>query len=345
MEPIDPLYLELAAKIRCEKSEFIPRIIARLANKQQARILLALPVKETDELAEKTGIPRETVDKEVQELYEKGLVFKRIKGGLRAFYSATELKDATPANPKFDAALGPEFFDLWDKWFNSKEAADWWYSMPEKPGQTRPLMRIIPQWRAIENIEGVLPCDDVRELLKAHEATLGINNCSCRRVSRKHAATGIPDELCFVVKTTADYCIDRGSGRKIDMTEALAIIDRVQKHRLLHISYNEKTVSRLLGMCGGYCIVFRWSPPGTIDNCAPSRFQAAVDPDHCRLSKDCIDACLFKAIEIQPDGKAHIDPERCMGCGNCALSCSQGAISMQLIRPPEFIPDHYVGIY
>jgi ferredoxin/biotin operon repressor len=320
-----------------------------MATREQAKILLEMPVRNSDEIADKLGMDKETVDAHIRELYEKGLVFKRLKGGLRAFYSATELKDATPTNPKFDEEFGEEFFDLWDDWFNSDEAANWWFSMPEAPGQTKPLMRIIPKWRAIKDVPGILPCDDVRELLKEHEESLGINNCSCRRVSRKHAAKEIPDELCFVVKTTSEYCIDRGSGRKISLDEALEIIDNVKDHRLIHISYNEKPISRLLGLCGGYCIVFRWSPSGTIDNCAPSRFQAEVDPAKCNGTKECLDECLFDAITLkagdQGKSSAFIDAEKCMGCGNCALKCSSGAIEMKLVRPPEFVPDKYVGIF
>ena len=95
--------------------------------------------------------------------------------------------------------------------------------------------------------------------------------------------------------------------------------------------------------------MFRWSPPGTIDNCAPSRFQAEVDPGKCIGAKECLDECLFNAISIkenvQGKSSAFVDAEKCMGCGNCVLKCSSGAIQMKLVRPPEFVPDKYVGIF
>ena len=113
MNEVDPIYIELASRIRCEKSAHITKILAKMATREQAKILLEMPVRNSDEIADKLGMDKETVDAHIRELYEKGLVFKRLKGGLRAFYSATELKDATPTNPKFDEEFGEEFFDLW----------------------------------------------------------------------------------------------------------------------------------------------------------------------------------------------------------------------------------------
>jgi ferredoxin len=40
--------------------------------------------------------------------------------------------------------------------------------------------------------------------------------------------------------------------------------------------------------------------------------------------------------------KAVLDPDKCVGCGVCELACVPGAITMDLIRPPEFIPDTYI---
>jgi len=36
--------------------------------------------------------------------------------------------------------------------------------------------------------------------------------------------------------------------------------------------------------------------------------------------------------------KAHIISEWCMGCGVCNFQCEQGAMRLELVRPPEHIP-------
>ena len=84
------------------------------------------------------------------------------KRWLRTVYSVTELKDSTPAYPKFDEALGGEFFDLWDVWFDSDEPRPLLEKLPPQLGRTEPVMRIIAKWKSIKDTSGVLSCDDCR---------------------------------------------------------------------------------------------------------------------------------------------------------------------------------------
>lgn len=46
---------------------------------------------------------------------------------------------------------------------------------------------------------------------------------------------------------------------------------------------------------------------------------------------DCVKACKFDAIHVV-DGIAHVDPEKCTGCGACAAVCPNSVISI--------IPEH-----
>ncbi len=43
--------------------------------------------------------------------------------------------------------------------------------------------------------------------------------------------------------------------------------------------------------------------------------------------------------------RAYIDPEKCMGCGSCVVSCPVGVRTMKLVRPAKHIPDTVAGIY
>ena len=42
---------------------------------------------------------------------------------------------------------------------------------------------------------------------------------------------------------------------------------------------------------------------------------------------DCVNVCKFNAISIKEDGIAHVDAEKCTGCGVCATVCPQKLIS------------------
>ena len=58
---------------------------------------------------------------------------------------------------------------------------------------------------------------------------------------------------------------------------------------------------------------------------------------------DCFDACDFDAIHVV-DGLAKVDYEKCVGCGACVPKCPiEGALTLELIRPPEFIPETLMG--
>ena len=350
MNEIDPIYRELAARIGGGDSKYIPQILAKLANLEQARILRELPAPSSEEIAQKLNLDKETVDKHIQELFEKGLVLYRIKGGLRTVYAATELKDTTAANPKFDESLGEEFFNLWDAWFEN-EAYQWRQDMSIWSGDEPPMSRVIPKWKSIKDVPGVLPCDDVRELLRENEGTLAINPCSCARIARisGRSTTGMPEEICLVVKKTAQYCIDRGTGRRITLKEAMDILDRIEEYALVHIGYNVKTVDRLISSSDMNCLIFKFVPDNAQEMVAPSRFEATVEPEKCIGCKNCVGVCLFGAAQMKyypefGEERAYIDTERCMGCGNCVIQCSIGARGMKVVRPPEFIPDEYTGL-
>ena len=106
----------------------------------------------------------------------------------------------------------------------------------------------------------------------------------------------------------------------------------------------------MIGNCGPYCLIFRWSDKYDLASGAPSRFRAVVDADKCSRGEQCVKSCLFDAIDVKYDPqrerkRAFIDPDKCWGCGNCVVQCPNQAIKMELVRPPEFIPDKYTGVY
>jgi NAD-dependent dihydropyrimidine dehydrogenase PreA subunit/DNA-binding transcriptional ArsR family regulator len=346
---VDPIYRAIAGRINLGDSKYIPKILAKMANLEQAKIINEMPVSSTDELVERLGMSKELVEKHVHELIEKGLVLPRKKGGLRTFYSATELKDTAPSNPKFDDEYGDEFFELWYEWYDSNEAREWWKNKPVPPNQTMPFMRIIPKWKSIEGVPGKLPCDDVEELIRENQDKMALNICSCRRVAKNHAPKEIPDQVCLVFNEVAEYCIERGTGKEIGMEEALEVLKSMEDFHYMHLTYNGKKIPRLIGNCGDYCIVFRWSDKGDIADCAKSRFQAVVDLDKCKGCGNCIEACILNVAKMkystQHDAmRSEILSEKCWGCGNCVVKCPHGSITMKVVRPSDHIPDEYQGV-
>jgi ferredoxin len=59
-----------------------------------------------------------------------------------------------------------------------------------------------------------------------------------------------------------------------------------------------------------------------------------------------VERCIFNGIEMRKPAnskklKAYVISEHCMGCGVCVFKCPNGAMSLELIRPPEHIPEDF----
>ena len=342
---IDPIYKELAARVGAGESEYIPRVLAKMANLEQARIVHALPdpdgdasagrsLEVSEAFAKKLGLDKETVDKHIQELFEKGLLFPT-RAGPQMARTHIQLHDSALGNPKFDEALGDEFFDLWAIQETAMKKP-----VPEDLHPEFSAFRVIPRWKSIKDVPGVEPYEDIREILKAQDV-LAVLHCGCKRAHRDRWC-GIPDESCITVGRTAQYNIDRGAGRKITYDEALEILDKYDEYPAVNSTVNQKEVNQLICNCH-YCCC------SVVKSAAKSRFLAEVDPEKCRGCKTCVDICQYGAISMKdyPEvggERAYVDPELCRGCGCCVISCPAEARTMKVVRPPEHIPDA-LGIY
>ena len=348
LDKLDPIYKELAAKLGRGDSLTVPQILARLANLEQARIVRELPAP-PEEIARKLHLDKAVVERHLQELLEKGLVFPTKKGPQMA-RNVEQLHDAALGNPKYDEQLGGEYFDLFAE-FMDREILDDMVKTYVSGGV--PKWRIIPRWKSIQNVPGVVPEEDIREILKNQE-TLALLHCPCKREHRGRKC-GVPDEVCINVGRTAQYNINRGAGKKINFEEALAVVEETDKYPMVHFSLNQAEVNQLVCNCHWCCCaplghMFRQDKYKMTDGVAKSRFEAAVDSEKCKGCGTCLKKCQFGAVQMKNDLKsrgqrAAVDAEKCMGCGSCAVSCTNGARSMKLVRPPEHIPQKAEKLY
>lgn len=54
-----------------------------------------------------------------------------------------------------------------------------------------------------------------------------------------------------------------------------------------------------------------------------------IDTDKCTQCGKCMEACRFRAITRDGDGRYMVDETACEGCGVCALVCEDGAVSVK----------------
>ncbi len=350
MSEIDSVYRELAAKLRMDDSKYILQILQKLANLEQAKIVRELPAP-SGEIAKKLNLKEEMVDEHLQELFEKGLIFPTRKGYQMA-RTFSQFHD-TQTNPKFDKSLGVEYFELWHKLTFEEQGGPIDILLEELAGGESPALRVVPRWKSIRGIAGVLPCEDVREILSAQEI-LAVIHCVCQRLN-PHRECDVPNEKCIVVGRTAQYHLNRGDGKKLSLEEALNLVNEFDKYPVVHLTLNQKGVNLLLCNCHSCCCnamgsIMKQSKYKLTQGIAKSRFQVVVDVEKCRGCKTCLKSCHFKAAQMKHypefgEDRAYIDPEKCMGCGSCVVSCPVGVRTMKLVRPAKHIPDTVAGIY
>jgi len=342
---LDPIYLELAEKMNAKESKYIPLILAKLATPEQARLIRELPAP-SEEIGRKLQMDKALVEKHLKEMMEKGLVVIT-KHGARMVRNTLQLHDSGTNNPKYEKLLGNEYLDLW--------AA---YQLEEHfPALIDTLVgvdrgfaysRIVPRWKSIEDVPGVLPCEDIREIMKSQEV-IALVPCPCKKGFQQRQC-GTRDETCINVGRTAMYNLNRGVGQRLTPEEAIAFCDSTDEEPFVHIAINQKTVNMLVCNCHWCCCelilpLLRQGKYPLWKGLAKSRFEAAVGVvEKCQACGKCQQRCQFEAAQIKVDPvtgqkKAYVDAEKCMGCGCCVVTCPNGARQMKLVRSPEHIPD------
>ncbi|MFC2060834.1 4Fe-4S binding protein, partial [Chloroflexota bacterium] len=309
---------------------------------EQANIVRELPAT-PEEIAVKLNLAKELVDNHLEELREKGLVVVT-RHGPRMVRNTLQLHDAATTNYKFDESLGDEYFDLWAAYQLEEHQP----SLVETlAGSGFPYSRIVPRWRSIDGIPGVMPWEDIREILKTQE-TIALVPCPCKR-SFRNRECGLTDETCLNVGRTAMYNLGRGVGRKLTYEEALDFCEQTDELPFVHITINQKSINMLVCNCHWCCCelilpLLRQDKYKTWEGLAKSRFEATVEPEKCHACKICVERCQFEAAQMKYHSefgveRAYIDSEKCMGCGCCVISCPGEARAMKLVRSPEHVPD------
>lgn len=349
----DDAYRKLAEKWDYPDSSRFRKILEAIMTLEEANLLCEMPTPTpTEDLVKKVNMSQESLEKKLHELACRGLVITGKKGHM-APASMGQLHDASLSSAEEHIPAG--VYDLWRD-FHDKEWEEDLIDILTRRSRTvegLPSMRVLPAWKAIEaspNIrpEQLLPYENMREILKG-ASKLAVVNCPCRRAQRECDS---PLEVCLQLNRSADYSLGRGAAtRELPLEEAITLMDSVGEAGLVHTVANCIFTHRIICNCCSCCcpligpLIHHGKPPR--DGMAPSRFQATADKDTCNGCQDCVEQCPFGVIEMSkfPSSKklkAVVDTEQCMGCGVCVLKCSTGALTMELVRPVEYIPEERV---
>jgi len=185
---------------------------------------------------------------------------------------------------------------------------------------------VIPIEQTIDARSEVVHFDLVSKMLEKNE-TFALAHCACR-VSV--GACDKPRETCLMFDSTARFLIERKFAREITKEEAIEVLRTAEEAGLVHTCTNaQDRLAVICNCCPCCCIVLTgWTRLENPNAFAKSRWRASVDAELCTSCGMCRDErCPMAAVELTDDG-AEVQEDRCIGCGLCASTCPEAAISM-----------------
>ena len=313
---------------------------------EEAEFLIALPSPNAD-LAAKLNTTEKEVEGKIQGLAQRGLVTASRRGPRYPRDPGTLHDNILASDPKY-IPQGIEKL-----WMDLYEGEEWWQEIAINLASIGDrILRVIPAVRSIPPDVKLLPCESVVEIIKAHKDLISVRRCCCRVGAKK---CDHPLEVCLQFGRRAEYDLYRGSGRKISADEAIEIGLIAEDAGLMPNVTNVSPLEALEYICyccGCACMclnpALRYGNVNEI--LAPSRFLVRVDNDKLKSYEiePARARCYFDAIEekqVPGSDKPQmvIIEEKCVGCGLCVSVVESGALTMEMVRPPEFIPETIAG--
>lgn len=312
------------------------KILKKLFTPEQADLFMKLTFEpETVKaIANRTGLELSMLNLKLEEMAAKGLLFR-------------DRKDNQVRYQTFHFIVGIYEFQL-----NTldKELAEmieeylphFGMALAGSGVKTKQL-RVAPVSSAIDTTSPVANYNIIRELIKDQEL-IAVANCICRKEQGLlENQCDYPHETCFGFGKFAQYYIDNEMGRKINVSEAMEILNLAEESGLVLSPSNTKEISFVCCCCPCCCPTIRYSkffpkPVEMFNN----YYQSYIDPETCTSCQECFDRCPMEAIQ-EGQETSEINKDRCIGCGLCISVCPENSISLKAIQdvedPPEFIED------
>ena len=154
------------------------------------------------------------------------------------------------------------------------------------------FLRTIPVEKSIDVTHHVAAYDDAIEILKSRDYIV-VADCICRK-KNKVIGKGCDKrmEACFLFGSMGQYYVDKGMGRRIDLDEAISILNEAQNSGLVTqpaTSQNPAGMCNCCGDCCGVLISIKAYPRPAELVC--SNYFAVVDRDLCAGCETCLERC------------------------------------------------------
>ncbi len=171
------------------------------------------------------------------------------------------------------------------------------------PGGAGIGMHVIPVEQAIPAEQKSVSVEHISYWLKKYENKYAVGACSCRRQQRiRGEGTGeIEGEPCIGVGDMADYLVETGKGRYIEIDEVMEILQRAEDNGFVHQITNIDGEEKIFAICNcapGVCNALRTSQLFNTPNLSRSAYRASVTPDKCVACGRCVEFCPTGAAKL-----------------------------------------------
>ncbi|MHA2006432.1 MAG: 4Fe-4S binding protein [Promethearchaeota archaeon] len=302
------------------------KILKKLFSAEDVEIALKLKPsrhRETaDQIAKRTGLDKNIVEKELESLSKKGLLF-RIRRGTTTIYNLAPFMIGfyEYSVQKIDEDLAK----LYREYFDTKYIFE--LGKFNVPG-----FKVIPIEETIETDTVLVPYQKLKQSVR-DARIISVAECICRKESilTQSSHKEHPMENCLSFGAAAEYYIENGIGREITADEAIKIIDEADKAGLVHAGANKIHLSNICNCCPCCCGLMRGITQFGLDKhkFMNAIFESIIDTDLCIACNACVDSCPVGAISVEEDF-AVVDRNKCLGCGLCHRTCLEEAIILQL---------------
>jgi electron transport complex protein RnfB len=206
-----------------------------------------------------------------------------------------------------------------------------------------PQLRTIPVGKSIPapDKHSVATYDDIRRLLDDSPGPYAVANCVCRQtkdIQGQPCKYSDIRETCLHIGTDhARQYVEMGIARYVSKEEAYEILERAQQAGFILQPENSKKPEAIC-CCGGDCCGLLSAvvkAPRPADMYA-SNYFVAVDTSLCEACGVRVERCQLQARAIA-EGVSTVNLDRCIGCGNCVITCKSGATRL-VKKPVALVP-------
>jgi electron transport complex protein RnfB len=242
--------------------------------------------------------------------------------------------------------LSPELISDFDEYHMES------FAKPQNKGIRKLLpLRTIPVEKSIPQPSKHLTStyEDVRQLILKATGLIAVANCICRQT---RDFKGQPcqhtklRECCLQIGADhARQYVDMGIARFITKEEAFEILEKAQQDGLILQPENSQNPEAICCCCGDCCalltMVTRSPQPARLYS---TNYFVEVEAQLCNQCGACIKRCQLNARGMT-DGIPTVNLDRCIGCGNCVVTCGSGATRLKTKDRVEVPPKNKNEMY